>query len=76
MSTFVHSYLTISEYKQFMRKFYDIQTQTFERAGQGWIYWTWKAESAADWSYQDGLSKGYIPNNPGDHQYSWDSVCG
>jgi glucan 1,3-beta-glucosidase len=32
-----------SEYKSFLRTFWDAQTQTFENNGQGWIFWTWKA---------------------------------
>lgn len=36
-------FLHISEYKTFLRDFWDTQTQTFENRGQGWIFWTWKA---------------------------------
>jgi hypothetical protein len=32
-----------SEYKTFLRDFWDTQTQTFENRGHGWIFWTWKA---------------------------------
>lgn len=58
-----------------MRQFYDTQTQVFENNGQGWFYWCWKNERAADWSYQSGLRLGYIPRNPGDHKYPLSQTC-
>ncbi|OCF54308.1 glucan 1,3-beta-glucosidase [Kwoniella mangroviensis CBS 10435] len=65
-----------SEYKEFLRKFYDVQVQTYENNGQGWIHWTWKTESAADWSYQSGIKNGFIPSDPTNHKYSYQSLCG
>lgn len=65
-----------SEYKDFLRKFYDVQTQIYENNGQGYFYWAWKMEKAADWSYQAGLAGGWIPANPSSHQYSLQSLCG
>ncbi|WVR07519.1 hypothetical protein IAU60_004561 [Kwoniella sp. DSM 27419] len=64
------------EYKDFLRKFYDVQTQVYEANGEGYFYWTWKTESAADWSYQTGLSEGWIPQDPTDHKHSLSSLCG
>jgi aryl-phospho-beta-D-glucosidase BglC (GH1 family) len=29
--------------------------------GWGWFYWTWQTESAAQWSYKDGLAAGTMP---------------
>ncbi|KAF5366224.1 hypothetical protein D9758_005708 [Tetrapyrgos nigripes] len=55
-------------YKTFLRKSWEAQTITFEK-GAGWIQWTWKAESADDWSYQAGLENGWIPRNPEDRKY-------
>jgi glucan 1,3-beta-glucosidase len=46
-----------SDYKTFLRKYWEAQTQTYER-GIGWIMWAWKAENADDWSYQAGLKVG------------------
>ncbi|KAL5638947.1 hypothetical protein ACGC1H_003349 [Rhizoctonia solani] len=63
-----------SEYKTFMRKYYEAQVSAFERGGQGWFYWTWKAEEAHDWSYQAGLAGGWIPTNPSDRQFP--NICG
>lgn len=42
--------------------------------GDGWVYWTWKAENADDWSYQAGLKYGWIPQDPTARQYP--DVCG
>lgn len=49
------------------------QVITYEKA-DGWIMWTWKAESADDWSYQAGLQYGWIPQDPTDLKYS--GICG
>ncbi|KAL7422509.1 hypothetical protein Q5752_003157 [Cryptotrichosporon argae] len=64
-----------SDYKDFLRKYWDIQTQTYENNAQGWIFWAWKTESAAEWSYSTGLSGGWIPQDPTQHTYSYDSTC-
>jgi len=61
------------EYKTFLRKFWEAQVITYEKA-QGWIQWTWKAENADEWSYQAGLANGWIPKNPTDYKYP--SICG
>ncbi|KAG8784759.1 exo-1,3-beta-glucanase [Ceratobasidium sp. 428] len=63
-----------TDYKNFMRQFYEAQTSSFERGGQGWFYWTWKAEQADEWSYQAGLAGGWIPTNPTERKYP--NVCG
>ncbi|KIK56251.1 glycoside hydrolase family 5 protein [Collybiopsis luxurians FD-317 M1] len=60
-------------YKKFLRKSWDAQTIAFEKGGQGWVMWAWKAENADDWSYQAGLKYGWIPTNPADHEYA--DVC-
>ncbi|KAG8905671.1 exo-1,3-beta-glucanase [Tulasnella sp. 403] len=44
-----------NQYKTFLRKFWEAQATAFEK-GQGWIYWTWKTESAAEWSYSAGMN--------------------
>lgn len=65
-----------SEYKDFMHKFWNVQTQLYEQNGQGWIHWTWKTGSAADWSYEAGLDGGWIPWDAGSHDVSLSSLCG
>jgi glucan 1,3-beta-glucosidase len=47
-------------YKQFLLMFAEAQMTSFEK-GWGWFYWTWKTESATQWSYQLGLAAGVLP---------------
>jgi glucan 1,3-beta-glucosidase len=63
-----------SGYKAFLRQFWEAQVQTFEKASNGWIMWTWKMEDADDWSYQAGLANGWIPQNPTNYMYP--NICG
>ncbi|CAE6442981.1 unnamed protein product [Rhizoctonia solani] len=63
-----------NEYKTFMRQYYEAQVSAFERGGNGWFYWTWKAEQADEWSYQAGLAGGWIPTNPSNRQFP--NICG
>ncbi|KAK0200843.1 glycoside hydrolase family 5 protein [Desarmillaria ectypa] len=60
------------EYKDFLRKYWEAQVITYQKAA-GWILWTWKAESADDWSYQAGLANGWIPHDPTNLLYP--SIC-
>ncbi|KAI0077909.1 glycoside hydrolase family 5 protein [Panus rudis PR-1116 ss-1] len=57
-----------NDYKTFLRKYWEAQV-TIGEAIQGWVYWTWKAENADDWSYQKGLEGGWIPQDPDDRLY-------
>ncbi|KAI9743056.1 MAG: hypothetical protein M1818_003351 [Claussenomyces sp. TS43310] len=47
-------------YKQFLQMFAEAQMDSFEH-GWGWFYWTWKTESAPQWSYEAGLAAGILP---------------
>lgn len=60
------------EYKAFLRKHWEAQVITYEKAG-GWIQWTWKAENADEWSYKAGLANGWIPRQPTDLQHR--NIC-
>ncbi|PWN18207.1 putative EXG1-exo-beta-1,3-glucanase, major isoform [Microstroma glucosiphilum] len=51
-----------SAFKTQLKQLFDTQRDVYE-TGSGWIYWTWKTESASEWSYQDGLKYGWITNN-------------
>jgi len=62
-----------SSYKTFLRQFWEAQVISYEK-GSGWIQWTWKAESADEWSYQAGLANGWIPQNPTNLLYP--NICG
>ncbi|KAM6498669.1 exo-beta-1,3-glucanase [Amanita muscaria] len=63
-----------STFKTSLRQMWEAQVIAFERGGQGWLMWTWKAESADEWSYQAGLANGWIPQNPTSYQYP--TICG
>jgi glucan 1,3-beta-glucosidase len=58
----------------FYRRFYEAQVTTYEKAG-GWIYWNWKTHSAAAWSYQAGLTQGWIPQDPTERVFSQKNGC-
>ncbi|KAJ7127012.1 glycoside hydrolase family 5 protein [Mycena epipterygia] len=57
-----------SDYKTFLREYWEVQVTMGENV-QGWIYWTWKTESADEWSYQKGLQGGWIPQDPTSRLY-------
>ncbi|TFK19970.1 exo-beta-1,3-glucanase [Coprinopsis marcescibilis] len=63
-----------ASYRTFLRRFWEAQVSSFERGGEGWIQWTWKAEVAHEWSYQAGLRNGWIPRNAGERIYP--NICG
>jgi glucan 1,3-beta-glucosidase len=68
--------LGTDNYGDFLRRFFDVQTQTFEKFGAGWTFWCWKTENSAEWSYKDSLANGWIPQDPTKHTYSYESLCG
>lgn len=47
-------------YKQFLKTYAEAQMHSFEQA-QGWFYWTWKTESATQWSWKLGMEAGILP---------------
>lgn len=57
------------DYKTFLRTFAIAQMDAFEKSS-GWFYWTWKTESAHQWSYQAGLAGRYLPALA--HTRDWD----
>lgn len=58
-----------TDYKTFLRQYWEAQAIAFSAGAQGWIMWTWKTESADEWSYQAGLAGGWIPQDPTDYEY-------
>ena len=48
-------------YKQFLQTYAEAQMHSFEQAW-GWFYWTWKTESAVQWSWMLGLEAGILPS--------------
>ncbi|KDQ24837.1 glycoside hydrolase family 5 protein [Pleurotus ostreatus PC15] len=49
-------------------RYFEVQVEIGESI-QGWMFWTWKAEQADEWSYQKGLEGGWIPKDPTDRMY-------
>jgi glucan 1,3-beta-glucosidase len=58
-----------AKYKTFLKTFAEAQMHSFER-GWGWFYWTWKTESAAQWSYKKGLEIGMLPEKAYERSYN------
>lgn len=59
-------------YKQFLKMYAEAQIYAFEQ-GQGWFYWTWKTESATQWSWKLGLAAGILPSKAYDPDFKCDS---
>lgn len=58
-------------YKTWLLTYAEAQMSAFETA-QGWFYWTWRTESAAQWSYRTAWKNGYMPQKA----YSPSFKCG
>jgi glucan 1,3-beta-glucosidase len=58
-------------YKRFLQIYAEAQMSAFE-AAMGWFYWTWRTESAAQWSYRTAWKNGYMPSKA----YSPSFKCG
>lgn len=43
-----------------IQRFIEAQLDAFEKAA-GWVFWTWKTESAPEWDMQDLLANGLFP---------------
>ncbi|PKY03019.1 glycoside hydrolase [Aspergillus campestris IBT 28561] len=48
------------DYKKLLQTYAEAQMSAFE-TGQGWFYWTWHTESAAQWSYKTAWKNGFMP---------------
>ncbi|KAF9886990.1 hypothetical protein FE257_010606 [Aspergillus nanangensis] len=59
------------DYKKFLKVYAEAQMSAFE-TGQGWFYWTWHTESAAQWSYKTAWKNGFMPAKA----YAPDFKCG
>lgn len=56
-------------YREFLKTFAIAQMDAYEKAW-GWFYWTWKSESAHQWSYEAGLKGGFMPKIA--YEREWD----
>ena len=54
--------------KKATRQYVEAQLDAYERH-TGWIYWTWKAESAPEWAMDTLLSAGLFPQPLTERQY-------
>ena len=61
-----------AQYKQFLQMYAEAQMHSFEQA-QGWFYWTWKTESATQWSWKLGLAAGILPQKAYQPKFKCDS---
>ncbi|PLB55301.1 glycoside hydrolase [Aspergillus steynii IBT 23096] len=59
------------DYKKFLQTYAEAQMSAFGTA-QGWFYWTWHTESAAQWSYKTAWKNGFMPKKA----YAPDFKCG
>ena len=48
------------DYRLFLKTFAIAQMDAFEKS-YGWFYWTWKTETAHQWSYEAGLKGKFMP---------------
>jgi len=60
-------------YKQFLQMYAEAQMHSFEQAW-GWFYWTWKTESAAQWSWMLALEGGILPQKAYDPDFQCNST--
>lgn len=60
-------------YKKFLRMYAEAQMHSFEQA-QGWFYWTWKTESATQWSWKLGMAAGILPAKAYQPDFKCDST--
>lgn len=61
------------DYKKFLKMYAEAQMHSFEQA-QGWFYWTWKTESAAQWSWKLGLEAGILPEKAYEPDFKCDGA--
>lgn len=54
---------------------FDLYTQTYEKYGVGWTFWTWKVDFGGGWNYQDLASSGIIPSDPTQHKFTMAQLC-
>lgn len=62
-----------NDYKQFLQMYAEAQMHSFEKAW-GWFYWTWKTESATQWSWMLGRQAGILPDKAYAPSFKCDSA--
>ncbi|KIV91984.1 hypothetical protein PV10_06469 [Exophiala mesophila] len=61
------------DYKEFLMMYAEAQMHSFEQAW-GWFYWTWKTESAVQWSWMLGRNAGILPDKAYSPSFKCDSA--
>jgi glucan 1,3-beta-glucosidase len=59
------------DYKLFLKTFAEAQMSAFE-SSWGWFYWTWKTETAPQWSYQAAIQGDFMPKVAYERDFSCD----
>lgn len=62
-----------NEYKKYLQAYAEGQMFAFEK-GYGWFYWTWKTESAPQWSYVTAWKNGMMPKKAYEPEFKCDST--
>lgn len=63
-------------YKDNTRKYIETQISTFEQRTQGWFWWNFKTESAAEWDAFDLIDAGVFPAiTDGEVDYQFEPDC-
>jgi len=57
-----------ADYKRQLRMYTEAQLDAYE-SHTGWIYWTWKAESAPEWALNGLISAGIFPQPLNNRQF-------
>ena len=80
-STFVGSCETISNlitwpdwYRNDIRHYVEVQLDAFESRTNGWFFWNFKTEGAAEWDLFQLLDAGLFPQPLDDRKF--DRICG
>lgn len=61
------------QYRRWLRYFAEAQMYSFEQ-GWGWFYWTWKTESAPQWSWEAGLAAKTVPAKVWERDYKCEDL--
>jgi glucan 1,3-beta-glucosidase len=63
------------EWKDSIRRYIEVQLDTYEAKTQGWVFWNFKTEgSAGDWDLFQLLDNGVFPQPLGDRKFG--KACG
>jgi glucan 1,3-beta-glucosidase len=65
-----------ASYKDDTRRYIEAQIAAFESKTQGWFWWNFKTESAAEWDAFQLIDAGIFPTiKNGAVEYKFDTIC-